>query len=117
MEKEPQHIDIHFVEKRKHPRFNIHCLAKIETLDKSIEATAIDISESGIGLLIPSHFKIGEIIKLQIRFYSPEGKPSMFETKAKVIWVGRENEKKFYSCGLEFINISSQNINILREQI
>ncbi|MBN1521112.1 MAG: PilZ domain-containing protein, partial [Candidatus Aureabacteria bacterium] len=107
---EKQSIDINFVEKRQHPRFNIHCLANVEMIDKTLEATAIDISEGGVGLIIPHHFSIGEVIKLQIRFQRPAEKKSTIETKAKVIWVGKENEKKLYSCGLEFMNISNNDI-------
>ena len=112
-----QNIDIHFFEKRTHPRFNIHCLADIQLTENTVPATAIDISETGIGLVIPHHFRIGEVIDMKIYFpVSPDEKESL-EIKAKVIWVGKENEKKLYSCGLQIMNISEKDLATLRTQL
>ena len=112
-----KNIDIHFIEKRRHPRFSIHCLAEVLLAEEAISATAIDISEGGIGIIIPHQFNIGEDIKLLIKFGSPLSKKDYMEVKAKVIWVGRENEKKMYICGLEIIDISDDNLDLLRNQI
>ena len=105
------------VEKRHYLRFYVHYLADVYLNDEIIYATVIDISEGGVGIILPEKLNIGEVISLKITWRLNDDEKANISFKAKVIWIDGANVKKMYTGGLEIIDISDEDLEILREHI
>ena len=84
-------------EKRKFSRLEM--TNKVDAASIKI-VKAIDVSTSGIGLLIDNKLNISDIIPME--FLIP-GNPIKFTVDAKIMWI--KKEKNGYLTGLEFQKI------------
>ena len=105
------------VEKRRYLRFYVYYLADVYLNDEIIYATVIDISEGGIGIILPQPLNIGEIINLKILWKLNNDEKADVQFKAKVIWIDGANIRNMYAGGLEIIDISNENLDVLRRHI
>jgi len=115
MDKDKKKID--FVDRRRFPRFLVHYLADVCLKDETFCATVIDISENGVGIILPQRFDIGEQIKIQLRPSLSNDKEDKISILANVIWIGNENEKGMFTCGLEIADISQEDLENLKNHI
>ena len=108
-----------FVDRRRFPRFKVHYLTDVYLGDRNIYATVIDISENGVGIVLPEKFYPGDEIELRIRCKIGDDDESKTDLKieARVIWMGDKNEKGMFPGGLEIVNISEKDLNILKNNI
>lgn len=108
-----------FIDRRRFPRFKVHYLTDVYVGDRNIYATVIDISENGIGIVLPEKFYLGDEIELRIRCKvnaNDEIKTDL-KMEARVIWMGDKDEKGMFPGGLEITNISEDDLNILKNNI
>ena len=105
------------VEKRRHLRFYVHYLADVYLNDEIIYATVIDISEDGVGIILPDELNLGEVISIKITWRLNDDEKANIQFKAKLIWIDEPNIKKTYTGGLEIINISNEDLDKLRKHI
>ena len=117
MDKPSKNID--FVDRRQFPRFKVHYLTDIYKGDRNIYATVIDISEYGIGIILPERFYPGDEIELRIRCKVEQDDETKTDIKmeAKVVWMGDKDEKGMFKGGLEITEISEQDLAILKGNI
>ena len=114
--------DFQSAEKRITTRFKVHYLTDIYLNDEIIYSTVIDISETGIGIVIPHRLYIDEELKLRINCNlssEPENcikKINIF-LKARVLWVKEIDDKNMYRTGLEIIDISEDSLQKLQRHI
>lgn len=109
---------IHFVEKRRYCRFNVHYLTDVYFHDEILYATVIDISEGGIGIIFPQKLNIGEKINLKIKHKLDDNNVREdIQFTAQVMWIEKSNIKEMYAGGLEIVEISAENLELLRKQI
>ena len=79
--------------------------------------TVIDISEGGVGILLPKILKVGEILSLNIKSIL-ETDPFAIKFKAKLKWMNdKESFEGMFRGGLEIDEISKGNLDKLREHI
>ena len=111
--------NIEFVDRRRYPRFKVHYLADIYSGNEILYATVIDISEKGVGIMLPQKYYVDEDLDLRIRckIEDDDEKKTDIKLKSKVIWIGEKNEKGMYVGGLEILEISEEDLEILRENI
>ena len=115
MNEEKNKID--FADRRRFPRFLVHYLADVCLKDETICATVIDISENGVGIMLPERFDIDEKINIELRPSLSDTNAEKIRVTAKVIWVGKKNEKGMHTCGLEITEISEKDLENLRNHI
>lgn len=102
------------VEKRKFPRLPFNVNVKCEVLNVSTrmaeEIRAKNISAGGICLVVLEKVNIGTLLKLKLSL--PHEVRSII-VQGKVIWVEEfsvthTSEYKAYDCGIEFVDVGSQ---------
>ena len=106
-----------FVEKRKHPRFEVQYLARISLEDKDLITTVIDISESGAGLMLPKGVPVGEELFIKVKCGPSRDKIRDIGLKAKIIWLNEKSEEDFCKTGLQIMDISQEDLKILKRNI
>ncbi|MFH1691453.1 MAG: PilZ domain-containing protein [Candidatus Omnitrophota bacterium] len=108
-----------YEEKRRYPRLDINVninwkkVVENTASDTVVRGVSKNISEGGICLIVYERLNIGDVVVLDIEL--PVGK--VIKSRGKVAWVkdfeiiGRE---KGYDVGVELIDISQQDRDILR---
>ena len=114
--------DFQSAEKRITARFIVHYLTDIYLHDEIIYSTVIDISETGIGIVIPHRLYPSEELKLRINCnltYTPEDRVKKINIflKARVMWVKEIDDKNMYRTGLEIIDIAEDSLQKLQRHI
>lgn len=106
------------LDKRKRERIKVDIPAFYGFEDKMEKGIILDISEGGAFLSATVNLKEGAV--LEIKFLVPNTN-QMIKTWAKIIWINSENNKKKErypaGMGLEFIGISKEHMQILRNFI
>ena len=114
--------DFQSAERRIATRLSVHYLTDIYLHDEIIYSTVIDISESGIGIVIPHKLHIDEELKLRLNCnlineaHNDVEKINIF-LKARVIWIQEIAEKNMYRTGLEINEISKDAFEKLQKHI
>ena len=110
--------DDNFVERRRFPRYDVRYIAKVFLNDKMLCGTIINISEGGVGILLPKRLSINSVLGLKIRNILSEDESKTIDLKARIVWM---NEKEIingmYKAGLEIADISEEDLAILVEHI
>ena len=83
-------------EKRIFPRFKVHYLADVYMGDEILFATVIDISQNGIGIVLPKKFFIKEILNIRINCNLINKEKSELQKvniylRAQIIWIKKED--------------------------
>ncbi len=74
-----------------------------------------NISESGICLPISQHFSVGSLLEMEI---SSDDFKAPIKALARVAWITNHSDVKFpFEAGLEFLEISPDQRDILRDYI
>lgn len=105
------------MDKRKHPRFSIKLpLQYWETHDSSKGGLVGNVSETGLLIFSIEDMRIGIDLKVKVYFSLGDDFKGI-EAFAKIIWKGLhfESDWKGYRYGLEFIQISPEDQENLRE--
>ena len=109
--------DDNFVERRRFPRYAVHYLAKVYLKDEMLFGTVINISEGGVGIMLPNIIPAGTVLTLGIRSILPEEAKEEaikeINLKARIIWIKEEIIDGMYRGGLEIIDISEEDLEIL----
>jgi len=114
-----ENTGIDFIDRRRFPRFNVHYLADVYMGDRNIYATVIDISQNGLGIILPEPFYVGDELELRIRCKIADDDDTKTDIRlgTKVIWIGEKNEKGMYAGGLEIVEISDSDKEVLKANI
>ena len=121
MEKEKEqtesHIGIVNLERRKYPRFTVNLPIEYHRLDSSTRYTGqvLNASEGGLLLYLPEQMEMGQDLKIKL-FFTSGGELNTVELLAQVVWTDIHLGKGWgdYRTGVKFIDISSENLNQLK---
>jgi c-di-GMP-binding flagellar brake protein YcgR len=121
MEKEKEqtgsHIGIVNLEKRKYPRFTVDLPIEYHRTDLSASHTgrALNASEGGLLLYLPEQMEMGQDLKIKL-FFTSGVELNTVELLAQVVWTDIHLGKGWgdYRTGVKFIDISSENLNQLK---
>jgi c-di-GMP-binding flagellar brake protein YcgR len=121
MEKEKEqtesHIGIVNLERRKYPRFTIDLPIEYHRLDSSTRYTGrvLNASEGGLLLYLPEQMEMGQDLKIKL-FFTSGVELNTVELLAQVVWTDIHLGKGWgdYRTGVKFIDISSENLNQLK---
>ena len=106
-----------FVERRRFPRYAVRYMAKVSKGEKDLFGTIIDISEGGLGILLPEIFPIGTELTLKIKSLI-EGEISEIALNARLVWMHDEEfTNGMYRGGLEITEISQEALDMLKDHI
>lgn len=110
-------MNSHIYERRSQKRFSVKYLAHVYLDEKILCSTVINITDKGIGILIPKDVPPDET--LQIRMECRKGKETKTEVylEATVVWTKEDKRSGMFRAGLEISYISEENLNRLREHI
>ncbi|MCK5706453.1 MAG: PilZ domain-containing protein [Candidatus Aureabacteria bacterium] len=107
-----------FVERRQFPRHAVRYIAKVFIDEEMLCGTIIDVSEGGLGILLPKVLPIGFELKLEIRNILSEESSEGLTFKAKIAWMNEtESMKGMYRGGLEISEISEKSLDALKDHI
>jgi len=95
----------YFQERRRYPRYEVNYDVEIIFSGKKIFASTNDMSENGIGLLLPKSLIEGEIVNFKVKSRDDTERLIM-QGEAKVVWCQYIDELGLYRAGLEILNIS-----------
>ena len=113
--------DFQISERRILSRLKVHYLTDIYLHDEIIYSTALDISEGGIGMVIPHRLRLDETLNLRLNCNlnsdAEKIKKVNIFLKARVIWVSGHQEKNMYRTGLEITHINKDDFTKLRNHI
>ncbi len=82
-----------------------------------IKATVINISEIGIGIKLPIKLSVGEDLDIIIHCPCKENEIIDIKLKTIVVWLENECREGMFRTGIEIIDASEKNLNILRKHI
>jgi hypothetical protein len=104
-------------EKRKCPRFNVDLPIKYSRTNVLFKyARAVNASEGGLLLHLPEELGVGQQLALKLFFHSYSDL-NIIETVVQVVWMDVRLRKDWtwdYQTGVRFVNISSEDMVILR---
>jgi c-di-GMP-binding flagellar brake protein YcgR len=107
----------HTSEKRKHPRFYVDLPVKYsKTTFFSKYGRAVNASEGGLLVYLPEEVGIGQNLALKL-FFPSRPELNTIETSVQVVWKGIHLRKDWawdYRTGVKFVNISSEDMNKLK---
>jgi len=112
--------NINWVDRRLYPRFKVDYLTEVYMGSEILFATAVDISENGISIVLPGKFSVNEILNLRIKCNLYDGTEEDFERinlciTAWIIWI--KNEGKIYRAGLKIKDIDDLDLSRLKKNI
>jgi hypothetical protein len=81
---------------------------------KICHALSKDISLHGLRIRCPDFFPVDECLKLQISFDHPS---QIVHAHGKVCWVKDLPHMGYYEVGVTFIDLSAENLRILKDRI
>ena len=103
-------------DRRRHPRLNLHCVAKFETKDTKEKLSCLtnlmNLSEGG-ALVVTFNQKIPSNTKVELEFPLP-GIKGTVKAEGTVRNTVAKGKKFFESC-IQFSDLSKENQNILKE--
>ena len=112
--------DTYLKDRRVSQRVKVDYLAEVYLGNEVLFATAIDVSEEGIGIILPGKFYIGEMLNIRIK--STLQNPIEYDQEnvnicltAKVVWLKKHD--KMYRAGLNIIDIEEADLDMLRKNI
>ena len=108
------------MERRIKSRFSVEYITEVYKSNEILFSTVIDISESGLGILLPGKFDMGEILDLRVNYKLREKLSSESERidiclKAEIVWIQRVDRR--YRAGLSIVDISSGDLKRFKENI
>ena len=96
-------------DKRKHlPRFKIRYFTTLYLKDKRIYASAVDMNEEGLGLILQQDLPFGEILDLKLDCETSDKLKMEIKLKAKVIVTQGIAKGKIYRAGLQIIEVAEE---------
>ncbi len=111
-------IGIANIERRKYPRFSIDLPIEYSYLSSSTvhSGRALNASEGGLLVYLPEKMEIGQRLRLKLFFHFRETLNAI-EMIGEVVWIDLHLPEGWgdYRCGLRFIDISPENLALLKE--
>lgn len=104
--------------KRAYPRIEVAFPVEVEIKDpltnniKTVSGKTVDLSENGIGLILDFQLPVFTRVSINVNS-SPRYAP--FQLEAIIVWSKPVFKEGYFRCGLHFLKIEDQHINILRE--
>ena len=97
-------------EERKHPRLLLNLPIEYYPEDSKTGRTGHtgNASEGGMIIYLRNHFEVGQLMKLKL-FFAAGPSLNNIEMVSRVVWT-EELEDAEYRCGMEFIEISQENM-------
>ena len=109
------------VDRRAHPRFKVNYLTEVYMGSEILFATVIDISEGGVGIMLPAKFYTGEVLNLRIKcslfnyIANIEVEEVNICLTAEVIWINKN--ENMYRAGLKIVDIDNLDLDRLKDNI
>lgn len=111
-------IGIANIERRKYPRFSIDLPIEYSHLSTSTvhSGRALNASEGGLLVYLPEKMEIGQRLRVKL-FFHFRATLNAVEMIAEVVWIDLHLPEGWgdYRCGLRFIDISPENLALLKE--
>ncbi len=108
------------LERRKYPRVAVDLPAEYHRMDSSVGQTGQtqNASEGGLLLYLPEQMVIGQELKIKL-FFTSGVELSAIEMLAQVVWTDIHLGQGWgdYRAGVKFIDISSENLEKLKNLI
>jgi hypothetical protein len=107
-------------ERRMYPRCRVDFVSEVYDGSEILFTTVVNLSEVGVGILLPKEFEEGSLFDLRIDYRLCESMLTKFERlniliKAKLIWL--KNIDGEFRGGLEIVTIESADLEKLRMHI
>ena len=119
-----QHVsftdEYNLVDRRVFQRFRVSYLAEVYMGHEILFASVVDVSEKGVGIMLPGQFYAGEKLSLHIKssLYDDnniEEQEINICMTAEVVWV--EKQGKLYKAGLKITQIDTADLLKLKRNI
>lgn len=111
------HVGVVNLERRRHPRFSVDLPIEYSFIHSPIcvASRALNASEGGLLVYLPQRTEIGRHLKIKL-FFASGSHLNSIEVLTKVAWMDTHLGKDWgdYRCGVEFIDISQENLNVLK---
>ena len=106
------------LERRGYPRYNVDLPVQYFKINSPIRHNprAINFNEGGLLIYLPEHMEIGQHLKMELSFFSGSGLDTI-EMLVEVGWMDIHLDKVWrnYRCGVNFIEISSEDMGKLKK--
>ncbi len=107
-------------DRRLHPRYSVHYLCDVYLGSEVLFATVLDISEKGVGIILPKEFFENEMLNLKINCRLIDNENNRLEKvniylRASVVWIKKDGD--LYKAGLKICDISYEDMAKLRDHI
>ena len=112
--------EYNLVDRRIHHRFRVSYLTEVYMGAEILFASVVDISEKGIGIMLPGQFYIGEVMNLRVKssLYDDnniEEQEVNIGMTAEVVWINKQD--KMYKAGLKITSIDTADLLKLKRNI
>lgn len=111
-------IGIANIERRKYPRFSIDLPIEYSYLSNSTvhSGRALNASEGGLLVYLPEKMEVGQRLRVKL-FFHFRATLNAVEMIAEVVWIDLHLPEGWgdYRCGLRFIDISPENLALLKD--
>lgn len=104
-------------ERRKYPRFKLDLPIEYFRTDSLVQhGRAVNVSEGGLLIYFREPMEIGQYLKVRL-FFSPGSELDIIETLVQVAWTDIHGGEGWgdYRTGVRFVDISSENLNKLKD--
>ena len=109
--------DDSFVDRRRFPRYAVRYLTKVHLNGSMLCGTIVDISEGGVGVLLPEKLDEGVLLDIEISRVLVEEEVVETKFRARIVWISEMEIEKMYRAGLEITEIAEDDLERLRENI
>jgi len=115
VEKNEQNKQTNIVEKRRFFRFLVRYTAKAYIKGEIMPATVMDLSEGGVGVIIPQKLLFHDELFIKSKFRIEEAHRSHVQFKARVIWTEPTHINEMHIAGLEITEITHTDVRIFQQ--
>ena len=108
------------IDRRGYPRFRVNYLTEVYMGSEILFATVVDLSERGLGIMLPGRFYLGEAISLRVKSSLYDDVNTTEEEvnismAARIIWIRKEGH--MYKAGLAITCIDSADLLKMKRNI
>ena len=101
-------------EKRRYLRFLVRYKAILYTDRDIIPATVLDVSEGGVGMIVPQRLQFHEELFIKIRFRLGQAHKSHVQFRGQIIWTEDCFVNNMCACGLEIKEITHTDFQVFK---
>lgn len=101
-------------EKRRAKRFTLHTSLKVINLEVGEKiGNLINLSPHGMMIKAPAPIDVGRKMELSLHLPKTIFGKECLDVEAQCVWVKPDSDPRYHQCGFEFIDVSTQDANII----